>query len=148
MNLRQRQKAKVEELCITWRCVKTIHDTDYWLEVFRMAQAPEFKRWLMTTEEQATLAALPDPIPIFRGFLGDDGGLGLSWTTSRDIAFFFATRFSLLHKDKTPYIIEGTIAKTDVLAYFEARCESEIVCDPSKVIGKRVVLAIGESKRI
>ena len=47
---------------------------------------------LMDADERAALAALPDPVPVFRGYSRDGRDRGLSWTTDRERADWFAHR--------------------------------------------------------
>jgi hypothetical protein len=106
---------------------------------------PQIIRWfmevspetLMTDDERAALAALPDPLPVFRG--APYGSLRkmaarLSWTLSVDIARRFAGFYA------SPYIsrigsavIAGVVPKSKVLAYLNERQEQEVVVDGRRV---------------
>lgn len=92
---------------------------------------------LMTEEEQAKLAELPDVIEIYRGFSSDGTGnaeRGPSWTLSKKQAKWFACRDPTLALGKKwPQLARGTVAKKHVAAYFPRRDEEEIVVVPSKV---------------
>jgi hypothetical protein len=93
---------------------------------------------LMEPSEHEEFAAMPDPIPVYRGHVARKGRKhtsGLSWTTDRDKAVWFAKRFKHLGLGK-PMLTTGLARKQDVLAYFTGREESEIVIDPAKVSGR------------
>lgn len=83
---------------------------------------------LMTPEEQDALAQLPDPVTVYRGIRKDSKKVkGMSWTTDAAVAEWFSCRFSADNADGDVY--QATIAKADILAYFKARREEEIVVD-------------------
>ena len=68
-------------------------------------------------------------------YRGGSNPLGMGWSTSYDVARWFAERY--LEKDRKPTIWEGRCAADGVLAYLTARKESEIVCDPARIRGLR-----------
>lgn len=91
---------------------------------------------VMTPEEREMLAALPDPVRVWRGTarLGED--TGWSWTTDPARAAWFAG----WHADNvrvrqtygvraqgTPMVLEGLVARDRVLAALHDRGEAEIV---------------------
>lgn len=93
---------------------------------------------LMTTEELVDLAKLPDEIKVWRGTRTPRGTrVGWSWTSDYDKAVWFSLR--LLGARQRPVVLEATIAKTDVLAHFTRRNESEIVSSPGKFRNVREV---------
>ena len=71
--------------------------------------------------EKAFLESLSDdePVTVYRG----GNKKGLSWTTSLEVAEFFASRFD------QEEVWSGQIKKKHILAYFEGRGESEVVLD-------------------
>lgn len=83
---------------------------------------------IMTEDEQAALAALPDRIQVWQGHTTarDDGW---SWTTTEATAVWFAKRFADLEKDH-PVVSSGWVGKGDAVAYFTRRNESEILVNP------------------
>ncbi len=99
------------------------------LVMFRSSR-PQRDRLMEKSEHQA-LARLPEPFPVYRGFLGRRAK-GLSWTTDRKKAIWFARRFAKCGIGD-PRLLSGIAAKKDVLAYFTRRKESEVVIDPEKV---------------
>ena len=84
------------------------------------------KQELMDENEYNIFQNLPDQIPVYRGLQPNAKELSLSWTLDRSVAEWFAKRFH----NKDPKIVEATIQKKDVLAYFDGRNEKEIVLDP------------------
>lgn len=92
---------------------------------------------MMNEDELAIYRALPDPITVYRGaieYLNDEG---LSWTTNRERAHWFARRFASL-RDGDAIVLTGTVAKKDALAYFDERNESEILVVEGAVAVTRV----------
>lgn len=87
---------------------------------------------LMTPDERDELAQLPDPITIYRGIRKDSKKIkGMSWTTDPAVAEWFSHRFS--SENTKGDIYQATIPKSDVLAYFKARREEEIVVDTRRL---------------
>jgi hypothetical protein len=71
-------------------------------------------------------------LTIYRGIAGvgaDRRPKGMSWTTNREQAEWFANRFGL----PNPEVIEGRIGSRSVLAYTEGRQEQEVICFPRAV---------------
>lgn len=89
---------------------------------------------LMTRAERRALAAMPDPIPVHRGF-AHRNARGWSWTTDPAKAEWFALRpvHPLGPPGPWPKVRSGLVARADVWAYFAGRDESEIVVDPAQV---------------
>ena len=81
----------------------------------------------MTPAENAELAATRDTFTIYRGFNGDGTPYGLSWTTQRTTAEWFARRFLT---DDSAHIASATVTRADVIALFTRRGEHEIVVHP------------------
>lgn len=87
---------------------------------------------MMTAEERHAAGAMPDPIPIYRGYTRTRSMKGWSWTTDPDKAEWFARRFAV--KGRECFVAEGTVSKQYVIAFFTGRNESEIVVDPRRVV--------------
>lgn len=81
---------------------------------------------IMSEEDLATYRALPDPITVYRGAIECLNEDGLSWSTDKKRAEWFARRFQNL-RDGDAVVLTGTVAKEDALAYFSDRNESEIL---------------------
>jgi hypothetical protein len=94
------------------------------------------REMVMTPEEREALAAMPDPIPVYRGCIAERNPDGLSWTLDFDRARWFAQRFEW---HGTPTVLAGDVAKADVLAYFTGRNEQEIVSQSVRITARRAV---------
>lgn len=84
----------------------------------------------MSKEERAFLRALPEKFTVWRGAAEGVNEDGMSWSLDRDRALWFAKRFE---REGDPLLICGIVKKSDVLAYFNGRNESEVVIFPENV---------------
>lgn len=107
-----------------------------WVSTFRRCE-PAF---LMEPSELQALNQLPDLIEIYRGIWWEgkgnpvDGAIkGLSWTTDKAIAEFFAYRFQGKNPARQGRVYRAYIPKSGVLAYFDGRNEKEVVVDPKQL---------------
>ena len=99
------------------------------------AQAEKTKRgkrrenliYVMDKPERAFFAALPDKFIVYRGFKKEGGEVGYSWTLDRSMGEWFARRYAYQGQ---PMLAKMEVNKSDVLAYFNGRKESEIVLHP------------------
>ncbi len=89
------------------------------------------KKSLMQEEEYEEYEKLPETITVYRGLQKGATERALSWTLDKKVAEWFANRF-----DYNGEVIEGTIDKNYVFAYFDRRNEKEIVLDYTRVIIK------------
>lgn len=76
-----------------------------------------------------------EPITLYRGALKGEQR-GLSWTTSRERAEWFARRGDMTGRGRQMYVWEAQVPRESTLAHFTNRMEDEIVAD---VRGLRVV---------
>lgn len=85
--------------------------------------------YLMQEDELQFLNSLPESVTIYRG-VGKFPRvqLGMSWTLLQQKAEWFANRFN-----DNPYLLTGTIEKSNILAYFAGRNEAEVVVRPKTV---------------
>jgi hypothetical protein len=90
----------------------------------------------MSSSERKALKALPDVIQVWRGVGHRTAARGMSWTINKTKAEWFARRYS--SDDRTPHLVSGVVLKTDVLAYFTGRNESEVVAMPSRVKNQKI----------
>lgn len=86
------------------------------------------KKYLMGQENYEAYENLPDTFTVYRGLQENAQEDGLSWTLSKDVAEWFASRF-----ENDGEIIEKIVYKTEVIAYFNDRDEEEIILDIKKV---------------
>ena len=72
---------------------------------------------------------LPERVQIFRGTSALSHGeaeRGLSWTTNRDVACWFAMRFA--NANGNPLVLRTEVARELILYYNNDRKENEVVC--------------------
>lgn len=86
----------------------------------------------MDKSEHSEHRKLKDEFPVYRGFIGKRGK-GMSWTIDKAKAEWFAKRYSMIKGRGQPKLASGVVNKTDILAFFNGREESEVVVDPAKV---------------
>ena len=100
------------------------------------------RHFLMDEDERKFLAELPDEITIYRGCSKKEinsNKIRYSWTLDKKVAEFFAYEYTnvgltqSIGKVKSDFdVIEKTINKSEVIAYFNGRKESEILYYPKK----------------
>lgn len=104
---------------------------DTWEELWDEV-TPQVRRAVHPEEESwEAFNALPAEVVIYRGYAHEDSREGLSWTTDKEKAEWFARR----HRNMTidvdepleAILISGMVKKQDVLAYILDRGENEIV---------------------
>lgn len=86
---------------------------------------------LMDEEEREVLAAMPEVLTVYRGFKIKKSERGLSWTTDRDKAVWFARWLRYPHQSS--FVAQANVTKKDVLAYFDGRNEKEVVVLPTSL---------------
>ncbi len=103
-------------------------------DLLRAMEAHRCSSVIMTPDELQAFAQLPDVMTVWRGGAGDGAAIkrGHSWTTSRTVAADFAKRAATGFGGE-PRIAWRRIRKSQVIAYFMDRGESEIVIWPSRV---------------
>ena len=124
----------------TWRNQEQVWTNRKVFLTFFQANRPG-REALMDEDEQEALRNLPDEFPLYRGFQGR-GAKGISWTTDREKAVWFANRFAMLDHLGEPKLLTGVARKEDVLGHFLGRGESEVVIDPAKVKKQNVTEAV------
>lgn len=108
-----------------------------WLRVVRTRRGkPRKKAYrVMTPAERAVFDALPQELTIYRGYIGEDGEYGLSWSLKQDRAEWFVQRYPTMDCER--FIATMTIRKSEAIAFFER--EDEIVINNLYLdIGRRV----------
>lgn len=96
------------------------------------------QRWrCMTARERGTLRKLrarKTPILVYRGYCYDGGETGLSWTTDRRRAEWFARRFAGMDDDHADAMLAtGICDAKSIVACFDGRDEKEVVVLPEDV---------------
>lgn len=104
-----------------WVDSENVHENlETWVELW---DEVEDRASIMEEPELEQLSKLDSEVTIYRGFRDTvDAANGISWTTDRKTAEWFANRFS-----KTPYIAEATVEKSDIIALILSRGENEVV---------------------
>lgn len=87
---------------------------------------------LMNKAERTRLESLPNQLKIFRGMTESERNsnkFGLSWTLNKEVAKKFATTYprNISTRGQKKLVYEIEINKSDVIALFESRKESEII---------------------
>ena len=100
----------------------------------------------MNPKERKYLKELPQLFEIHRGMTVEEfesGEFGISWTLSKSVAEFFATKYLRNHStNHLPKMIHSLkVNKKSVLGYLNSRQEQEIVLYPdfSKVTEKPII---------
>jgi len=89
----------------------------------------------MNNEEREYLQELPDRITIYRGMTVDEQHsrrYGVSWSLSRDVAEFFATKYARNHATENlqKVVHTLTVPKYKILGYCNDRKEQEVIYLP------------------
>jgi len=93
------------------------------------------QKYLMTNDEVKALGILPEVITIYRGLQDNKTRhKALSWTTKKDVARWFATRWHNPKSGITPRILASKIKKSDVYMYTDQRNECEVVVNPNRLM--------------
>lgn len=112
----------------------TTKNTEVWRQLF--SNHMDHRREMMWTEEIEAFDNLPQSITVYRG-CAVGGEAGLSWSTDREVAINFATKFMDVGSPDV-LLITGEVRKADVIAYLLRREESEILCLPENVENQKV----------
>lgn len=102
------------------------------MEILKMLRKCNPK-YLMGQENYEVYENLPDTFTVYRGLQENAQEDGLSWTLSKEVAEWFASRF-----ENDGEVIKKVIHKTEVIAYFNDREEDEIVLDIKKVLRREI----------
>jgi hypothetical protein len=83
----------------------------------------EHRGQVMRPKEHELLAKLPDEVTIYRGCRDRRSIYGLSWTTERSLASWFANRYA--PDDRPPLLAVAWVRKKHIKALFSERRENE-----------------------
>lgn len=121
----------------TWRLIKAVwidsenvdEHEQFWSATWNKAKS----ELTLDIEEKVAFDELPDMVPVWHGLEREDSStLGLSWTTDKGVAAWFAQRFARLNR-RPAYIAAGLVHKEHVKAFLLSRGEHEIIAFPDKV---------------
>jgi len=87
------------------------------------------RHYLMNEEEFNLLQSLSEEVTIYRGCQKGINENGLSWTLDKAKAKMFSTRIAL---EGEPLVLEKKISKSDIIAIFTGRNESEVIWEEKK----------------
>jgi hypothetical protein len=91
---------------------------------------PNQQEQLMREDERAMLNSLSQRVTIHRGATLGLNELGISWTLDFDKAKWFATR--LRKSTDVTVVVSATINRSDIIALFLGRGETEVIALPEK----------------
>jgi hypothetical protein len=123
---------RIEDDADYWRLLREVwvmtdyphHHIRVWRALFS-SERPGRKHLMDSDPEgRAAWAALPDEITAFPGFRQEGGHRGLSWTTDRARAEWFARRFSFAG---TAMLATVRVPRSAIVAAFGGRKESDVV---------------------
>lgn len=83
------------------------------------------KTILMDEQEYKVYKDFPESLTVYRGIAVNRNPHGLSWTTDYSKAEWFAHRYDT--DSEEGYILKANISRSNILAYFDSRGESEVV---------------------
>jgi hypothetical protein len=141
---------EVEDPNIIWPLVRSVwidsenihQNFDRWRDIWENGPPRRSIKCMEATERHA-LNALPKEFKVYRGVAHVEASRGMSWTTNREKALWFARRFEA-DKNRTPLLITANVHRSDVIAYYLGRGENEIVIMPEHV----EILTIDDAKKI
>jgi hypothetical protein len=84
------------------------------------------------------------PVRAWRGVSSPHAAYGISWTTDRDVACWFAMRFRDHHR--SPMVFVADIPPALIIAEHDERAERELLVDPDELSWERVVLDDGSAE--
>jgi len=87
------------------------------------------KSSLMSSEDMKLFNNLPAEVEIYRGSQLNEPAAGFSWSLSRDVAEWFATRFN----SNNPIVYKTHISKKNIIAYIGIANEQEVIVDFDKL---------------
>lgn len=92
----------------------------------------DVKKPLLDIKTKNKIQELPEEFTIYRGIRGESinkANIGFSWSLSQHTASKFATGDNQCNG----FICKGNASRKDIIAYFNFRCENEIVILPENV---------------
>lgn len=129
-NLTFEQPATWRLIKVVWIDSENVHEHDqFWTTIWKKAKS----ELTFDMKEHLAFNELPNMVPVWHGLERADGfTLGLSWTTDKGVAEWFAQRFARFNHRRA-YIAAGIVHKEHVKAFLLSRGEHEIIAFPDKV---------------
>jgi hypothetical protein len=108
---------------------------DMWVDCLTAER--RYRSHMMTPEERVALRQDHDPVvTVYRGWNHQGDPDGLSWTTNRIVAKYFARRFA--ERGGGQWVATGQVKRKDCLAFFDGRSEQEMLILPGSVYNVQV----------
>jgi hypothetical protein len=85
----------------------------------------------MPPADRARFRELPDQVKVFRGFAGEGGEAGWSWSTDSARAAWYARRSALMRAGTAPYLASAVVGRDDNVAIMGERGEAEVILSPA-----------------
>lgn len=123
------QHAKLELLRDVWIDTERPHvNRGAWARYWNWVLGNRHHMSIYTMAELNVREQFDNMIPLYRGIHGepDTGNPGLSWTTSRERAEWFARRWQG-YSDNSCWLLKGSVKSKDVIGPFTQRGEDEII---------------------
>jgi hypothetical protein len=102
---------------------------DEWRRLFA-ADRPG-REHLTREPDRPVLAALPDPVTVYRGHSHDGGERGIAWTLLRESAEAFARQFAtstdMGHPPGDPRVATATVPRSAIIALHQHRRPGDVV---------------------
>lgn len=121
-DLRKEPKRYWELLADIWVDSENIWQNKHEWRYYLKNGPKKNQEYFMTPEERKELKNMPDKITVYRGYVPGKNKGGLSYTTSKKMAEWFANRFGGNGK-----LLERVVDKKDIFAYKSSRNEEEII---------------------
>ena len=115
----------------TWQLIKAVwidsenvdEHNAFWTDTWKRGKL----ELTLDTREQAAFDQLPEMVPVWHGLEREDSiALGLSWTTDRDVAEWFARRFARFNR-RNAFLARGIVHKEAIKAFLLGRGEYEVI---------------------
>jgi hypothetical protein len=106
-----------------------MHENEYeYLITYFLNERPK-REWMMTKNERELFKDLPEEVSIYRGCSVTEingGNFRFSWTLDRKMAEFFAFEYNK-NLEIESNIVERTVSKKSLIAYFPENGEEEVI---------------------
>lgn len=83
---------------------------------------PKHKNHFMSKEDRKVFNSLPEQVVVYRGYWQGKNKNGFSYTIDKEMAEWFANRFS-----KNGKVLQRTVSKDKIIAYTNGRNEQEVI---------------------
>ena len=118
-----------------------LHNSEVWKTLFEDFLGDQ-ECLIFDEEDKPLYDACGGEITVYRGcrqdeidgFESDAEGLGISWTTRKETALWFANRFETMTTNQAKLnVLTATLSKADAYFFSDSRSEAEFCVDPAKL---------------